>query len=154
MIIVPVATTIEMSPNLIDAVQTTKHLSASERLLLAKLLLDSLVVDQAENLAEQKDELTNQTPPLETVVAQIKATLPNPQQIQRASKTIDEVMANWQATPTDEPRLTAEEWEQTWWLVHQAIKQSDQARKPITDWITHENDALPVGRQSPLHNGH
>jgi hypothetical protein len=97
MIIVPVATTIEMSPNLIDAVQTTKHLSASERLLLAKLLLDSLV---------------------------------------------------------DEPSLTAEEWEQTWWLVHQAMKQRDLARKPITDWIAHENDALPVGRQSSLHNGH
>ena len=154
MTIMPMETTTQMSPQLVDVVRTTSQLSASERLFLAKVLLDSLSIDEVETIAEQRDDPVDQLPTLEEVVAQIKATPPNPQQIQRATKTIDEVLADWQETPSDEPHLTTEEWEQSWWAVRQAMKQRDQNHETVTSWIAHEHDALPAGHQSPFHNGH
>lgn len=123
MTIMPVETTIQMSPRLVDVVRTTNYLSASERLFLAKALLDSLIVDEAETIEEQSDP-DEQLPTLEEVVAQIKATPPNPQQIQRATKTVDEVLADWQETPPAEPRLTTEEDE---WLTSEEIVRQIQS---------------------------
>lgn len=70
---------------------------------------------------------------LAQVVAQIKATPPNPSQIQRATKTVDEVLATWEESPTAEPRLTLEEWEQNWWAIRQEIQQRDQQPDSFTD---------------------
>lgn len=154
MTIMPMETTVQMSPQLMEVVRTTNQLSASDRLFLAKVLLDSLLIDEVETIVEQRRYPTDQLPTLDEVVAQIKATPPNPQQIQRATKTIDEVCADWEETPSDEPRLTTAEWEQSWWAVRQAMKQRDQDHETVTDWIAHEHDALPAGHQSPLHNGH
>ena len=134
MTIMPVETTTQMSRRLIDVVRITNQLSASERLFLAKALLDSLIVDEAETIEEQSDP-AERLPTLEEVVAQIKATPPNPQQIQRATKTVAEVLADWQETPPAEPRLTTEEWEQSWWVVRQAMKQRDQKHEAVTIFL-------------------
>ena len=143
-----------MSPKLVDVMRTTQSLSAAERLFLAKTLLDSLVHEEAITGVEQKIDQADPLPSLEEVVAQIKATPPNPQQIQRATKTIDKVMTEWAENPPDEPRLTTEEWEQTWWAVRQEMRQRDRNRDAITEWIDQEHDALPIGHQPSLSNGH
>jgi hypothetical protein len=113
---------VEMTLSLQELIHAAHELSAAERLLLAKVLLDSLVGDEVNQLAVQKHEPAIQLPRLEDVVTQIKATPSNPQQIQRATQTIDEVMADWNMQQPDEPRLTIAEWEQTWWAVRQEMK--------------------------------
>lgn len=112
-----------VQPSLLELIQTANRFSAAERLFLAKTLLDGLVIDETQKLAQLKDEPSEPSPALEEVVDKIKATPRDPRQIQRASKTIDAVMADWQAIPATEPRLTTEECEQTWWVVRQKMEQ-------------------------------
>jgi hypothetical protein len=125
---------LELSPIVKETVRKAMGFSAAERLFLAKELLDSLIVDEA--LASAPDDETQELSlsSLEAIVAQIRATPRNPQQIEHATKTVDEVLANWEENPADEPRLTTDEWEQSWWGVRQAMKQRDRKQDVITDW--------------------
>jgi len=129
----------QLQPSLLDVIHTSKQLPAADRLFLAKTLLDSLVTDERQIKAEPPMGPGNQSPDLAEVVAQIKATPPNPHQIQRATKTLDEVLATWEDSPTDEPRLTTEEWEQNWWAIRQEIKQRDQQPELFTDQIVDQH---------------
>ena len=142
-----------MSPKLVDVMRTTQSLSAAERLFLAKTLLDSLVHEEAITGVEQKIDQADPLPSLEEVVAQIKATPPNPQQIQRATKTIDKVMTEWAENPPDEPRLTTEEWEQTWWAVRQEMKQRDRNRDADPQIGVGEDSAAGIGRSGAGEDG-
>lgn len=133
MVHLPIDTAIAMSPQLVDIVRTTNTLSPAERLFLAKTLLDSLVADATQTTGELPPQPDKEAPMLAQVVAQIKATPPNPSQIQRATKTVDEVLATWEESPTAEPHLTLEEWEQNWWAIRQEMQQRDQQPDSFTD---------------------
>ena len=127
MVHLPIDVQVSLSPRLVDLVRTTNTLTTTERLWLAKALLDSLVTDEAQQpTAESSTELSEQVPTIAEVVAEIKATPPNPNQIQHATKTVDEVLAEWEESETDEPPLTTEEWEQHWWTIRQMMKHRDQ----------------------------
>lgn len=125
----PPDTAVTMSPQLVQAVRTTNRLSPAERLFLAKTLLDRLVADEIQTSAAPS---TDELPTLTEVVAQIKATPPNPHQIQRATKTVDEVFATWEESPVEEPPLTTTEWEQNWWAIRQAMQRRDQHLDPLS----------------------
>lgn len=140
-------------PNLVEMVTSFQRLSVTDRLILAKALLDSLLSDDLQEPAVKSSEDMESVPTLMAVVTQIKTTPPNPEQIQRATQTIDEVLENWENSPSEEPRLTGEEWEQNWWAIRQEMKQRDHQREPI-DWIAELYDKLPARHESPLHNGH
>ena len=135
MVHLPIDTTVVMSPRLINAVRTTNNFSPAERLFLAKALLDSLVATTAEKVAATPMEPDEHLPTLADVVAQIKATPPNPDQIQRATKTVDEVLASWVESPAEEPGLTTEEWEENWWTIRQTMKQRDERPDLLTDQV-------------------
>ncbi|MFZ4663008.1 MAG: hypothetical protein ACOYNY_38745 [Caldilineaceae bacterium] len=130
MVHLPIDTTVAMSPQFVQAVRTTNRLSPAERLFLAKTLLDTLVADEIQTVAAPFVGRDDQLPTLAEVVVQIKATPPNPNQIQRATKTVDEVLAAWEESPVEEPYLTTEEWEQNWWTIRQEMQQRDQQPDP------------------------
>ncbi len=132
-------TTTAMSPQLVQAVRTTNELSPAEQLFLAKTLLDRLVADEIQTVAAPSVQPDEQSPTLAEVVAQIKATPPNPQQIQRATKTVDEVLAAWEESPLEDPHLTTEEWEQNWWAIRQEMQQRDEQGKPLPDQIADDH---------------
>ncbi len=139
MVHLPIAATVAISPRLIDVVRTTNTFSPAERLFLAKTLLDSLVSDDLKTEEATLTESANPSLTLAEVVAQIKATPSNPNQIQRATKTLDEVFAAWEESPDEEAQLTTEEWEQHWWAIRQAMKERDQQPKPLTSWIADDH---------------
>lgn len=126
MVHLPLDTTVTMSPQMVQVVRTMNTLSPAERLFLAKTLLDSLAATDIQPITTLPTEAADQSPTLAEVVAQIKATPPNPNQIQRATKTVDEVLAGWEESSTAEPSLTTEEWEQNWWAIRQEMQQRDQ----------------------------
>ena len=139
MVHLPIDMTLAMSPQLVDIVRTTNTLSPAERLFLAKTLLDSLVADEMQTTGELPPQ-PDEAPMLAQVVAQIKATPPNPNQIQRATKTVDEVLATWEESPTAEPRLTLDEWEQNWWSIRQEMQRRDQPPDPFIDPIAADHE--------------
>jgi hypothetical protein len=126
-------TTTAMSPQLVQAVRTTNELSPAEQLFLAKTLLDRLVAADVQPVTARPTESDDPSPTLAEVVAQIKATPPNPNQIQRATKTVDEVLAGWEENQAAEPPLTTAEWEQTWWAIRQEMQQRDQQPESLLD---------------------
>ncbi len=132
-------TTTAMSPQLVQAVRTTNKLSPAEQLFLAKTLLDRLVADEIQTVTAPSVQPDEQSPTLAEVVAQIKATPPNPQQIQRATKTVDEVLAAWEESSVEDPHLTTEEWEQNWWAIRQEMQQSDEQLNPLLDQIVDDH---------------
>lgn len=105
---------------------TAKSFSTSERLFLAKEMLDSLVLDNASNKVVNDDIQEYPHLSLEQIVAQIKSTPPNPRQIQRATQSVDETLTKLASDPTTEPHLTTAEWEARWWLIRQDMKEQNQ----------------------------
>lgn len=132
MLHLPIDTSVVMSPQMVDVVRTTNSFSPAERLFLAKTLLDGLVAADLQPVTTLPTEPDDQSPTLAEVVAKIKATPPNPQQIQRATKTVDEVLAGWEENQAGEPPLTTAEWEQTWWAIRQEMQQRDSWFSPTT----------------------
>lgn len=132
MLHLPIDTSVVMSPQMVDVVRTTNSFSPAERLFLAKTLLDTLVAADIQPVTASQTEPDDQSLTLAEVVAQIKATLPNPHQIQRATKTVDEVFAGWEESATAEPPLTTAEWEQNWWAIRQEMQQRDQQHPDVT----------------------
>lgn len=139
MLHLPIDTSVVMSPQMVDVVRTTNTFSPAERLFLAKTLLDGLVAAEIQPAIALPTETDDQSPTLAEVVAQIKATPPNPKQIQRATKTVDEVLAGWEESPTAEPPLTPEEWEQNWWAIRQEMQQRDQQPKLLLDQLADDH---------------
>ena len=139
MVHLPLDTTVAMSPQLVQVVRTTNTLSPAERLFLAKTLLDTLVAADIQPVTALPTESDDPSPTLAEVVAQIKATPPNPSQIQRATKTVDEVLAGWEESPTAEPPLTTAEWEQNWWAIRQEMQQRDQQPKLLLDQLADDH---------------
>ena len=135
----PLDTTVAMSPRLVQAVRTTSTLSPGERLFLAKTLLDTLVADDLHTVVAPPAEPDYLPISVAEVVAQIKATPPNPNQIQRATKTVDEVFAGWAESPTTEPPLTTAEWEQNWWAIRQEMQQRDQQPESLVDQLADDH---------------
>jgi len=139
MLHLPIDTSVVMSPQMVDVVRTTNTFSPAERLFLAKTLLDGLVAAEIQPAIALPTETDDQSPTLAEVVAQIKATPPNPHQIQRATKTVDEVLAGWEENQAGEPPLTTAEWEQNWWAIRQEMQQRDQQPKLLLDQLADDH---------------
>ncbi len=113
-------------------IHTAKSFSTSERLFLAKEMLDSLVLENASNKVAN-DEIQEYPPlSLEKIVEQIKSTPPNPRQIQRATQSVDETLTNLASDPEIEPHLTSAEWEASWWIIRQEMKEQNRPVELLT----------------------
>jgi hypothetical protein len=104
--------------------------------LVERMLIASLPVYEANGFHATADEpVVDDFPTLEEIVAQIKATPPNPNAIQRGEKFGD--MAYIQSLldnpPTD--TLTVAEWEEYWPAFEQELKELDRNKLQIESAI-------------------
>jgi predicted transcriptional regulator len=125
------AVTITLSEQLAKRLQAHArafHLSLDT--LVEKLLADSLPVYEANGDAAEHSQAETPDDPeaeLAQIVAQIKATPPNPDAIECGEKVDDLNYIQYllDTPPTD--TLTAEEWEHYWPEVEQELKELDRA---------------------------
>jgi len=65
-------------------------------------------------------------PTVEEVVAQIKATPPNPKTLVRPTKTVEQLMADLEAEPRPKSTITPSEWDSMWAEFEQELKENDR----------------------------
>lgn len=66
------------------------------------------------------------TPTVEEVVALIKATPPNPKTLVRPTKTVEQLMADLENSPSQESTVTPSEWDSMWSEFEQQLKENDR----------------------------
>lgn len=106
--------------------QQAEQLDVSLDDLTAKLLSDALINEQTESLSAPDDEVD--LPTLEELVARIRATPPNPKAVHPPTKTVEEVLAALEASPSPESDITPEEWDRMWAAFEQELKAVDRAK--------------------------
>lgn len=118
--------TVTLSENIAERLEAHAaefHLSLDA--LVEKLLTDALPVVETNGVHATADD--DAIPSLEEVVAMIKATPPNPDAIHPATKTVAQLIAEFEANPPSDELLTfAEMWPQ-WQAFEQELKAMDQA---------------------------
>ena len=128
------AVTVTLSEQLSERLQTHAdevHLSLDA--LVERLLADTLPVYKSNgfHLPEHPitEELDDPDASLARVIAQIKATPPNPAAIEQGDKVGDMTYLQYllDNPPTD--TLTVEEWEQYWPAFEQEMKELDRAQE-------------------------
>ena len=130
------AVTVTLSEQLSERLQTHAdevHLSLDA--LVERLLTDTLPVYETNgfHLPEHQitedidDPVADPAASLARVIAQIKATPPNPAAIHPPTKSVDELIADLQANPPSDELLTFEEMWPLWQTFEQELKAMDQA---------------------------
>ena len=135
---IPIST---LSPSFVDVVSTSQTLSPSERLFLAKLLLDSLLQEEGmpsitptnghtEPLQMDDDEW----PTSEEIVRQILAMPAEPDAFHPATKSIEVWLAEQASQPPPPSSLSYLEWEQLWGEFESGLKAFEQTHAMTEGW--------------------
>jgi len=91
-----------------------------------KLFSDALMAEPVDALPFPENH-TDSFPSLEALVSKIKATPPNPALIIPPTQTLAEVVAYWQAHPTEKSDIEPDEWDRLWAEFERGQKIIDQA---------------------------
>lgn len=121
-------------PSLAEMIRTLDRFSPSERLLLAKALLDSLVIEEKTPVGAKTSGHTNLLPiaeeewlSSEELVRQIQALPAEPDAFHPATKSIEVWLVEQVVNPSLSSSISFGEWEQLWGEFERDLKAFEQS---------------------------